>query len=108
MAAATSESSITLEFYGALADRFASVGRRRGTRVHVEVSVCQGESVRGVLDRLIGHDRLYAQLYDSAERRFPEHVEVVLNNRVIELQGGLEAKLHPGDVLGFLPAHAGG
>jgi molybdopterin converting factor small subunit len=38
----------------------------------------------------------------------PEHVEAVLNDRVLDLQGGLAATLTPGDVLTFLPAHAGG
>jgi molybdopterin converting factor small subunit len=33
---------------------------------------------------------------------------VVLNDRVLDLQGGLDAVLKPGDTLAFLPAHAGG
>jgi molybdopterin converting factor small subunit len=35
-------------------------------------------------------------------------VEVVLNDRLLDLQGGLDASLKPGDVVTFLPAHAGG
>ena len=47
-------------------------------------------------------------LFDGEAKRLPEHVEAVLNDRVIDLQGGLQAELHPGDVLTFIPAHAGG
>ena len=108
MAGATSESSITIELHGALADRFAALGRRRGTRTLVAVPLDNASSVKAVLDRLVGADDRYGLLYDAAAQRLPEHVEVVLNDRVIELQGGLEAQLHAGDVLGFLPAHAGG
>ena len=32
----------------------------------------------------------------------------VLNDRALELRGGLDAALQPGDILSFIPAHAGG
>jgi molybdopterin converting factor small subunit len=108
MADATSNRVVILELHGALADRFAALGRRRGTRTLVDLPLNESESVRALMDRLVRTDERYAVLYDSQARRLPEHVEVVLNDRVIELQGGLEAPLHAGDVLAFLPAHAGG
>src|SRR6266567_18244 len=101
-------SVVTLEFHGALADRFAALGRRRGTRTLVDVDLDRGSSVADLLTRLVSADTRYALLYEVQTQRLPEHVEVVLNNRVIELQGGLEASLKHGDVLSFLPAHAGG
>lgn len=106
MAGATS--SITLEFHGALADRFAPLGSRRGTRTLVSVPLDATASVADVLARLTAADARYAHLYDVRARALPEHVEAVLNDRVLDLQGGLAAQLKEGDVLGFLPAHAGG
>jgi molybdopterin converting factor small subunit len=108
MADATSDDSITLELHGALADRLAELGRRRGTRTLVALPLKSRATVGAFMSALVDADPRYAQLYDLKKQRLPEHVEVVLNERVIELQGGLEATLAPGDVLTFLPAHAGG
>jgi molybdopterin converting factor small subunit len=105
---ADATSSITLEFHGALADRFVALGHRRGTRTRVDVPLASTTSVGDLLDRLVRADERYCHLFDAATRSLPEHVEVVLNDRVLDLQGGIEAKLHEGDVLAFLPAHAGG
>lgn len=100
--------TLTIELHGFLADRLERLGRRRGTRVQVVVSVRSGERARDVLERLVAADEHCALLYDPAAGRFPEHVEAVLNGRVIDLQGGLDARVEPGDVLALLPAHAGG
>lgn len=106
MAAATSE--ITLEFHGALADRFATLGTRRGTRTRVCVPLDGAPTVASLMHALAVQDERYAHLFDTAHGRLPEHIEAVLNDRAIELQGGLRATLKAGDVLSFLPAHAGG
>jgi molybdopterin converting factor small subunit len=108
MAAETSEQRLTLEFHGALAERFAPLGRRRGTRTLVDVPLDGAPTVAALLGRLARIDPRYGHLFDRDARRLTEHVDVVLNDRVLELRGGLEAPLHAGDVLGFLPAHAGG
>lgn len=101
-------SAVTLEFHGFLAERLAALGRRRGTRTLVTLPVMGGASVASVLKRLVDTDTRYALLFDARTQLLPEHVEVVLNDRVLDLQGGLDAVLHPGDTLTFLPAHAGG
>jgi molybdopterin converting factor small subunit len=106
MAAATSE--LTLEFHGFLAERLAPLGRRRGTRTIVALPIESETSVARILTRLVDTDARYALLFDAQAQLLPEHVEVVLNDRVLDLQGGLDAILHPGDTLTFLPAHAGG
>jgi molybdopterin converting factor small subunit len=115
MAAATSDdlpqdtrSAITLELHGFLADRLRELGRRRGTRTIVPVTAAAGATVATTLTRLVAADGRYALLFDAQTQTLPEHVEAVLNDRVLDLQGGLAAVLHPGDVLTFLPAHAGG
>jgi len=107
MAAETSNGSVTLEFHGALADRFLAIGRRRGTRTLVSVPL-RGSSVGDLLSELVASDPRYAHLFDRESQTLPEHVEVVLNDRVLDLQGGVNAALKRGDVLTFLPAHAGG
>jgi molybdopterin converting factor small subunit len=105
---ADATSSVTLEFHGALADRFLALGRRHGTRTHVTVPLGARTTVVDLLDRLAAADSRYAHLFDTNSRTLPEHVEAVLNDRVLDLQGGLNANVNPGDVLSFLPAHAGG
>ncbi|SRR6266851_8540100 len=100
--------AITLEFHGFLAERLSALGRRRGTRTLVAIPLDDDTSVANVLNRLVGLDQRYAVLFDAQTQLLPEHVEVVLNDRVLDLQGGLDAVLHPGDTLTFLPAHAGG
>lgn len=105
---ADATSSVTLEFHGALADRFAPLGRRHGTRTEVAVPLGQSSSVADLLSRLATLDPRYTYVFDSARRSLPEHVEAVLNDRVLDLHGGINARLTAGDVLAFLPAHAGG
>ncbi len=102
------EHTVTLEFHGFLADRLADLGRRRGARTLVTVPLNGGTSVVTALTGLVDSDERYALLFDAQARQLPEHVEVVLNDRVLDLQGGLNAVLQPGDTLTFLPAHAGG
>jgi molybdopterin converting factor small subunit len=102
------ELAVTLEFHGFLAERLSALGRRRGTRTLVSVPLDANTSVATVLSRLVNADERYALLFDAQAQLLPEHVEVVLNDRVLDLQGGLDAVLRPGDTLTFLPAHAGG
>jgi molybdopterin converting factor small subunit len=99
---------VTLEFHGFLADRLSALGRRRGTRVRATVPLEPTASVAKFLTCLVDAEPRYALLFDSVSQSLPEHVEVVLNDRVLDLQGGLAAVLQPGDVLTFIPAHAGG
>jgi molybdopterin converting factor small subunit len=100
--------TLTLEIHGFLADRLAALGRRRGMRVIVSVPHAVTATAQDTLTRLVQADARYALLFDVEQQRLPEHVEVVLNDRVLDLQGGLSAPLSPGDTLTFLPAHAGG
>lgn len=111
MADATSDASageVTLELHGFLARRLEALGQPRGSRVLIAVPAEPGEPVASLLERLVRADERFGLLYEPNAARLPEHVELVLNQRVIELQGGLDARLQPGDVLAFLPAHAGG
>jgi molybdopterin converting factor small subunit len=100
--------AITLELHGILADRLRALGATRGTRTIISVPFEPNATVARLLRRLVESDERYALLFDAPAERLPEHVEVVLNERVLDLQGGLSAVLKPGDVLTFIPAHAGG
>ena len=100
--------SLTLEIHGFLADRLAPLGRRRGTRIIVGIPHPTPETAQATLTALVASDPRYGLLFDVDRQRLPEHVEVVLNDRVLDLQGGLLALVSPGDTLTFLPAHAGG
>jgi molybdopterin converting factor small subunit len=102
------QGSVTLELHGFLARQLQELGRPRGSRVVIDVASPSGESVGHLLARLATADARFGLLYDAAAARLPEHVEAVLNDRVLDLQGGLDARLAPGDVLSLLPAHAGG
>jgi hypothetical protein len=108
MAGGTSDGAVTLELHGFLADRLRDLGSRRGTRTLVSVPIESETSVAKLMSRLVRADGRYELLFDVAACRLPEHVEAVLNDRVLDLQGGVNARLHAGDTLGFLPAHAGG
>jgi molybdopterin converting factor small subunit len=103
---ADATSSVTVELHGPLAQRLAELGRRHGSRTRVDIPSVPGETVGELLARLVASDPRYGLLYENG--RLPEHVEAVLNDRVLDLQGGLSAVLRHGDVLVFLPAHAGG
>jgi hypothetical protein len=106
MADATSE--VTLELHGFLAERLSALGSRRGSRRLIAVSARPGEAVRDFMARLVLADARLGLLFDAGTAALPEHVEVVLNDRLLDLRGGLDAQLQTGDVLSFLPAHAGG
>ncbi|MDQ3811614.1 MAG: MoaD/ThiS family protein [Chloroflexota bacterium] len=108
MAEGGADPAVVLELHGFLAERLAALGRRRGTRTLIEVPANGDQKVGDLLARLTRQDARLGLLYEADMRRLPEHVEVVLNDRLLDLQGGLEARLQPGDVLLFLPAHAGG
>ncbi|MGI9149548.1 MAG: MoaD/ThiS family protein [Chloroflexota bacterium] len=101
-------SEVTLEFHGFLADRLSELGRRHGTRLFVSVPLAAPQSAGRVLAALADCDARYRLVFDAEAQNLPEHVEVVLNDRVLDLQGGLAAVVKPGDVLTFIPAHAGG
>jgi molybdopterin converting factor small subunit len=104
----TSEARVTLELHGFLAQRLAALGTARGTRTLIHTPILTGDRLSALLDRLVHQHPQMGLLFDVEAHALPEHVEVVLNDRLLDLQGGLDAALEPGDVLTFLPAHAGG
>jgi molybdopterin converting factor small subunit len=108
MAGETSNGSVTVELHGFLADRLKDVGQRRGARTIVTFPLDHTATFASLMTRLVDRDDRYGLLFNRDNQSLPEHVEVVLNDRVLDLQGGLQAVVRPRDTLVFLPAHAGG
>ncbi|MBI4491398.1 MAG: MoaD/ThiS family protein [Chloroflexi bacterium] len=98
---------VTIEVRSWLARRLAGNSSRREGAVLRE-PISEGEALRSLLARLIGRDAGFAQVYDLDHDRLTDYAEVVLNGRVADLVGGLDAPLHDGDVVLVLPSFAGG
>jgi molybdopterin synthase sulfur carrier subunit len=77
-------------------------------RVVLERPIAEGATVRDLLDRLVAeYPSFHRTLYDS-DGELAGHISIILNDRLYELAGGLEAKVHPGDTVSLLPAFSGG
>jgi molybdopterin converting factor small subunit len=78
------------------------------TRVVLEREVAKGTTIGDLLERLVAdHPALGRILYDPGGG-LALHVSVILNDRLFELAGGLEAPVRPGDIICLLPAFSGG
>ena len=78
-------------------------------RVILEERLPPGATVRRVLVRLgEEHPSLGNVLFDRDTGTLGWQVSVVLNDRLLELAGGLDAELRDGDTVTLLPAFQGG
>jgi molybdopterin converting factor small subunit len=78
-------------------------------RVVLEREVTQGTTVGDLLAELISQNReLRDVCFDPQSGRPTGHVTFVLNGRFLELAGGLEAELSPGDTIRLMPTLGGG
>jgi len=79
----------------------------RGTTDRLTVQ--EGTTVRELLGRLADESLTFAELvYDRADDRLKEYAALILNGQTIELAGGLDRRLEPGDHLLLLPGFSGG
>ena len=105
--------AITLEYYGWLRkdlgmDSGASPNGGEGS-THITIPLWPGATVRALLEGKAAESEAFERLvYDVEGRRVREFVALILNGRVIELAGGLDRKLEPGDELLLLPGFSGG
>jgi molybdopterin converting factor small subunit len=98
--------TVSLEYYSWIATQLKGVGER-GTTEHLPVE--DGTTVRDLLVRLSTESPKFAELvYDLAGDRLKEYAALILNGQTIELAGGLDRRLEPGDQLLLLPGFAGG
>lgn len=98
--------AVTVEVLSWLARPFREDGRE-GT-ISWQEEVAAGETLERLLERLTQHKPPFAEIYDAADRRLAEHVELVINGRIYELVGGLSYQLSPGDTVTVFPGYAGG
>lgn len=98
--------TIRLEYYSWLAKELIGAGEQGAT---VELPLPDDGTVRSLLAGLATDSPKFAELvYDSAGRRLREYATLIVNGRVVELAGGLDARLEAGDHLLLLPGFSGG
>ena len=84
-------------------------GAERGGRAVVEREVADAATVKDLLEDLSSHNREFRDvLFDPGTGRMGRYMTVVLNGRLLELAGGLETELKPGDTVLLMAALAGG
>ena len=99
--------SVRLEYYAWLG-RVLGLSTREG-RLFVDEAITPGETVRSLLQRLAVRSESFREtIYEPAQDRVRESVALLVNDRAVELAGGLDAPLQDGDNLVFLPGFAGG
>jgi molybdopterin converting factor small subunit len=77
-------------------------------RVVLDREVPEGATVRDVLDRLVREHPAFGRTLFDPEGQVAVHVSIIVNDRLYELAGGLQAQLREGDVVRLLPAFSGG
>jgi len=104
--------SITVEYYGWLRKELGldagGPGKGEGSTL-TTIPFVPDATVRTWLEENAEASEAFERLvYDTDGRRMREFVALILNGRVIELAGGLDRKLEPGDELLLLPGFSGG
>ena len=85
------------------------VGGDGSTRKVYQEPLKDGDTVRKVLRRLSGRfPQLHKALWDSNTRDLAEHIEVLVNDAVLDLTHTLESPLHTGDRLSLIGQYLGG
>jgi molybdopterin converting factor small subunit len=106
MAVDGQKQTVSLEYYSWIATQLKGA-EERGTTDHLPIE--DGTTVRDLLARLSDESPKFAELvYDRADDRLKEYAALILNGQTIELVGGLDRALEPGDQLLLLPGFAGG
>ncbi|MCL4368654.1 MAG: MoaD/ThiS family protein [Actinobacteria bacterium] len=78
-------------------------------RLVAQESINTGETIRDLLERMARNDpKLAANVFDLETRNLHDHIAAVLNDRMIELLGGMDEPLKSGDTLTLLPTFQGG
>ena len=78
-------------------------------RVVLEQGVDEGTTVRRLLEEITADNQEFREvLFDDTTGRLSGHIGLILNGRWLELSGGLEAGLKPGDVVRLMPGFTGG
>ena len=106
MAVDEQKRTVSLEYYSWIATQLKGAEERGTTD---QLAIEDGMTVRELLARLSDESPKFAELvYDRADDRLKEYAALILNGRTIELAGGLDRPLEPGDELLLLPGFSGG
>ena len=106
MAVDGQERTVSLEYYSWMASQLKGAGERGTTD---QLPIEDDTTVRELLGRLSDESPKFAELvYDRASDRLKEYAALILNGQTIELAGGLDRRLEPGDQLLLLPGFSGG
>jgi molybdopterin converting factor small subunit len=85
------------------------VGGDGSTRKVYQEPLKDGDTVRKVLRRLSGRfPQLHKALWDHDTSDLAEHIEVLVNDAVLDLTHTLESPLHTGDRLSLIGQYLGG
>lgn len=99
-------SSVCLEIMPWLSHYLAA---GRPGRVILEREVDDGTTVKDLLEEIASQNQAFKEvLFDARTGRLAGHVSLILNGRFLELAGGLEARLRPGDTIRLMPGFSGG
>ena len=78
-------------------------------RTVLEVEVKDGGTVRDLLEEITSQNQEFKDvIFDAKTKRLAGHIALILNGRLVELAGGLEATLSPGDTIQLMPGFSGG
>jgi molybdopterin converting factor small subunit len=78
-------------------------------RLVLTMEVGDGITVRELLDEISADNRPFRELaYDPDSHQLAGYVMLLLNGRLLELAGGMEARLKAGDTIRILPGFSGG
>ncbi len=78
-------------------------------RLTLTQDVSEGTTVRQVLEVIAAGDQLFRELIFPADTgQLAGYIMLLLNGRLIELAGGMEAEVRSGDTLRLIPGFSGG
>lgn len=98
--------TVQLECYSWLCRQ---LGMGDGESTVMDVPLTGDRTVRSVLAYLASRSEAFSRLvYDAETDHIRDYVALVLNGRMVELVGGLEAQLRAGDRLLLIPGFSGG
>jgi molybdopterin converting factor small subunit len=84
-------------------------GQPRGGRIVRQEPIEPGESIGAFLRRLgEGYPEFGKVIWDEARDDLSEHVQVILNDTVLEAVGPADTPLWPGDSVLLVPPYLGG
>jgi molybdopterin converting factor small subunit len=78
-------------------------------RVVVERKVDDNATIRDLLEEITADKpEVRGILFETGTGKLAGYIALVLNGRFVELAGGLDTELKPGDTLRLMPAFSGG